>query len=250
MQQTKFKSKANWFEDWFDTDYYHLLYGERNLEEAKLFLDKLQDVLRLQSHHNILDLACGRGRHASHLTAKGFNVTGLDLSASSIEYAKQLTTKNARFFVHDMRQPFGDCEYDFVLNLFTSFGYFENENENLQVMQNIANALQLGGKVVIEFLNPQVVIDTLVEEEIKVIDDITFTINREVKDGFVYKHIQFLHEGNKQVFTEKVMLITLQQFQKYFKTYGLSLQHVFGNYDLAPYFIKESKRMILIAEKI
>jgi cyclopropane fatty-acyl-phospholipid synthase-like methyltransferase len=239
----------SWFKQWFDNDYYHILYKERDEEEAKLFLNKLHHYLQFKPEHTILDLACGRGRHANYLAALGLQVTGLDLSASSITYARQTATHPVTFGVHDMRQSFGSSEYSIILNLFTSFGYFDNEKENRQVLQHMTNALEPGGTVVIEYMNPHYIQQHLKPSEKKWIDDILFVIEKEIKENFVYKHIQFTHNDQLHCFTERVMLISLKQFEQYFQQCGLVLEQVFGDYHLNTFHKETSPRMILIAKK-
>lgn len=145
---------SQWFEEWFDTPYYHVLYQQRNDREARRFLDVLHRHFQFQRHHQVLDLACGKGRHARYLRSLGPAVTGIDLSSSSIAEAKQVETLGLSFYVQDMREPFGKGSYDFIINLFTSFGYFEEETDNAKVIGNMAHALKRQGKMVIDYLNP------------------------------------------------------------------------------------------------
>ena len=241
--------KKAWFEEWFDSDYYHILYKERDEEEAKLFLNNLQKITGWQTGQTILDLACGRGRHAHYLATFGLQVTGLDLSASSIAYAKKSLQLPIEFKVHDMRHSFGVLQYDYILNLFTSFGYFDNEEENLLVMQHITNALKQHGIAVIEYMNPHYVVQHLKDRETKQVDDIVFEMSKEVAGNFLYKHIRFTHNNQEHLFTERVMLIYLQQFEKYFAKVGLALQHIYGDYNLMSYEAATSPRMILVVKK-
>ena len=124
-------AERNWFKTWFDTDYYHKLYSHRNDKEACAFIDALITKLQPNAGSSMLDLGCGAGRHSKYLAQKGFNVTGLDLSASSIQQAKRSENDFLKFTQYDMRIPFGKNKFDVVFNFFTSFGYFENEKENL-----------------------------------------------------------------------------------------------------------------------
>jgi len=246
---TGITESKSWFEEWFDSDYYHILYKERDEEEAKLFLNNLKKITGWQPGQTILDLACGRGRHAHYLASSGLLVTGLDLSVSSIAYAKKSSQNSVAFKVHDMRQPFGVQQFDYILNLFTSFGYFDNEEENILVLQHIANALKNDGIAVIEYMNPHYVIEHLKEKETKQVEDIVFEMSKEVTGNFLYKHIRFIADKQEHLFTERVMLIYLQQFQKYFEVVGLKLQHLYGNYNLSPYEAANSPRMILVMKK-
>ncbi|MGA9270487.1 MAG: SAM-dependent methyltransferase, partial [Lutimonas sp.] len=81
------KHKTEWFQDWFNTTYYHLLYDYRNEEEAEYFMSNLLKFLDLTPDDTILDLPCGRGRHARFLNAQGHRVVGGDISENSISHA-------------------------------------------------------------------------------------------------------------------------------------------------------------------
>ena len=118
------KETEAWYASWFNTPYYHLLYKDRDHREAALFMNTLTSYLNLRVNDTILDLACGRGRHAKYLSRKGFDVTGVDLSEESIEYAKQFESAKLHFEIHDMCLPYPQ-QFDAVFNLFTSYGYFE-----------------------------------------------------------------------------------------------------------------------------
>src|SRR3989344_5362829 len=127
MSETK---HTEWFECWFDSPYYHVLYKNRDFTEAELFIDNLVQLIKPSKSNRILDLACGKGRHAIYLNKKGFDVTGIDLSEKSIECAKISGNETLHFYTHDMRKLFRSNYFDIVLNLFTSFGYFEQERED------------------------------------------------------------------------------------------------------------------------
>src|SRR6478609_7587991 len=112
---------SNWFENWFDTDYYHLLYRHRDDDEAHEFIGALLAHLNPLPGQKALDLACGRGRHSVYLNSKNLDVTGVDLSKSSIAFAKKYENETLHFEVQDMRKSMGINKYDYIFNLFTSF---------------------------------------------------------------------------------------------------------------------------------
>ncbi|MFI0492366.1 SAM-dependent methyltransferase, partial [Flavobacterium sp.] len=116
----------NWFASWFDTPYYHILYKERNDHEAQIFMDNITHYLNLPENAKVLDLACGKGRHSIYLNQLGYEVVGADLSENSIAEANKSQNETLKFQVHDMRETFDD-KFDAIFNLFTSFGYFEND---------------------------------------------------------------------------------------------------------------------------
>jgi len=239
------KDTENWFVSWFDTPYYHILYKERDDDEAGVFMKNLTNFLSLSKNAEILDLACGKGRHARYLNKMGFNVTGIDLSPSSIAHAKQFEKEGLQFKVHDMCLPFPK-KFDAVFNLFTSFGYFENEQDNLRTIKAIKAELKSNGLGVIDFMNASFVKNNLVPSETKTIEGISFTIKRSIKDGYIIKEIYF--ENNNEAFNyiEKVKAISLSDFKAYFKKAGVELLYQFGDYQLNPFDEETSNRLILI----
>jgi len=238
-----------WFSTWFDSPYYHILYRHRNQQEAQFFLDNLLTYLHPKPDARIMDLACGKGRHSVYLNSKGYDVTGVDLSEQSIAYAKQFENEKLHFEVHDMRNHYKDCCFDFILNLFTSFGYFESETENVVALRAAAESLKHGGKMVIDFLNTAVAIKNLVHAETKEVDGITFNITRSVENGFIVKTIAFTDKGQNYQFEERVRALTEADFRAYFSMANLRLAEVFGDYELNPFNAATSERMIFILKK-
>ena len=237
--------KINWFETWFDSNYYHMLYKERNDEEAQLLMDNLTQYLNLPDDAKILDLACGKGRHAIYLNSLGYEVTGADLSENSITEASKFTNEKLHFKVHDMREPFEE-KYDAIFNLFTSFGYFENDEDNLTTLKAMKESLTESGFAVIDFMNVNQVINSLVPEEVKTVENIDFHIKRYLSDGHIYKEIDFEDQGKKYHFTEKVKALTLQDFQEMMEEAGIYLLDIFGDYKLKKFHKTDSERLIMI----
>ena len=235
----------NWFASWFDTPYYHILYKERNYREAQIFMDNLTHYLNLPEKAKVLDLACGKGRHSIYLNQLGFTVLGADLSENSIAEATKNSNENLQFKVHDMRETFEE-KFDAIFNLFTSFGYFENDEDNLITLKAIKNSLSEYGFAVIDFMNVNQVLDTLVTEETKTVDGIDFYIKRYLKDGHIYKEIDFEDKGQKFHFTEKVKALTLKDFEELMEEAGIFLLDVFGDYKLKKFHKTDSERLIMI----
>lgn len=240
------KSK-DWFTDWFNTPYYHILYKDRNDADAQLFMKNITEFLSLPKSTHILDLPCGKGRHSVFLNSLGYKVTGGDLAENSINTAKKFENETLKFKVHDMRQPFRN-KYDAVFNLFTSFGYFEDDKEDLLILQNIKNGIQNNGYFVFDFLNADFVKATLVSKEIKVVDDITFNITREIKNGFILKNISFSADNQQHSYTERVKYLDFTKMQEYFTKVGFTITNTFGDYHLNKFDSKTSNRLILVAK--
>ncbi len=239
------KDSTMWYASWFDTPYYHILYKDRNHAEASNFMDNLTHYLSLEKGEKILDLACGKGRHSVYLNTLGFDVTGVDLSKNSIEYASQFENETLKFRVHDMCRPYAE-KFSAVFNLFTSFGYFDKEEDNLNTIKAIKADLNEKGFGVIDFMNTDYVIENLVPEESKEVDGIVFSIKRYVQDGYIFKEIRFNDKGEDFFFTERVKAITLNDFENYFEQADVHLLDIFGTYQLQKFNSKTSPRLILI----
>lgn len=236
---------GNWFASWFDSPYYHILYKDRDYTEAQLFMDNITNYLNLPDDAKILDLACGKGRHSIYLNKLGYDVTGADLSENSISEAKKSENEKLHFTVHDMREPYEE-KFDAIFNLFTSFGYFENDADNLSTLIAIKDSLSEFGFAVIDFMNVPNVIDNLVAEETKTVNGIDFHIKRFHVDNHIYKEIDFEDKGEKFHFTEKVQALTLQDFENMMEEAGIFLLDIFGDYKLHKFHKKESERLIMI----
>ena len=236
-----------WFADWFNSKYYHILYQKRDDKEAEQFLSILQKFFKKEDQ--ILDIACGSGRHTIHLNNLGYNTTGIDLSEESITLAKQKSNNKIKFDVWDMRKLYKKEYFDVVLNLFTSFGYLDSEKENFETIKTISKNLKNEGILIIDFFNSKKIISNLVESEQKTLSGITFKINRKIEEGFILKNIQFTDSGKKFQFTEKVKALKLSDFIKLLNFAQLEITNTFGDYKLNEYEPVDSDRLIIVAKK-
>lgn len=236
-----------WFADWFNSKYYHILYQKRDDKEAKQFLSILQKFFKKEDQ--ILDIACGSGRHTIYLNSLGYNTCGIDLSEESIRSAKQKSGNKIPFDLWDMRKSYKKEHFDVVLNLFTSFGYFDSQKEDFEAIQAISSNLKDEGILIIDFLNSEKVITNLVDSEQKTLSGITFNINRKVEDGFILKNIQFTDNGKDFEFTEKVKALKLADFTKLLNFAQLKITNIFGDYKLNKFHPTDSDRLIIVAKK-
>ena len=239
--------EKEWFESWFDTKWYHILYKNRDMQEAEVFLEHLIQNLNLNEKSRILDAACGSGRHSIFLNKKGFDVTGFDLSAQSISLAKKSENEKLHFQTADLRSFKSDQKFDVILNLFTSFGYFASVEDNVKVLQNFKNSLTAEGVLLIDFMNAKKVIKHLVLSEIKTVEGIDFELRRFVEDGKIIKEIEFLAEGELKHFQEKVSAFILEDFIKMLDSAGFKIKEIYGDYKFQPFLVESSPRLIIKA---
>lgn len=238
-----------WYQQWFGSEFYDMLYKHRDEEEAATFIDKVFDELQLGNNSYILDLACGNGRHSVSLSNYG-KVVGIDIAQEQIAKAKARNIPNSEFIVHDMRNPVRVNEFECVLNLFSSFGYFDNEVEDLKCLVSVNSNLKEDGVFVQDFLNADYVVKRLKETDVEQSDDTRFEIKRKIDGRKIVKEIkvynQHILEG---IFQEKVTAYSYKELFDMHKKSGLIPFKVYGNYDLSEFDLEKSPRVILFSKK-
>ena len=239
--------QKEWYEEWFDSEYYHILYQHRDDSDAQLLIDNLYDYLGLKNDDFVADIACGKGRHAILLNQKNLRVIGTDLSENSIAFAKQFSNKTLQFEVNDMRNPL-PYQFDVLFNLFTSFGYFNCHNENLSVLHSFKKMLKPEGYFVIDFFNANKVASSLIQNESITLQNIQFNLTRNIRNECIVKEIDFCVNDKNHHYEERVQLLTLQNFEQLFEWASMEIKAVFGNYELEPFDEYLSDRLILIGK--
>src|SRR4030095_14677417 len=252
----------NWFEKWFNSKDYLELYKHRNEADARKIVSLITRTVKLPKGSKVLDLACGNGRHSILFAGKGFNVLGIDLSSFLIGQAKQkLKTdyrkykKNLRFELGDMRNIRHAKEFDLVVNLFSSFGYFEKDSENKRVIKSISRSLKNGGYFFFDFLNARYLKKNIVPFDVTKRNRNIIVQVREITGGLIKKNILIFKDNTRpgeavlNHFCEKIKLYLPVDFKKMFKTSGLNIIRVFGDYKGNTFNSNESPRLIILAQK-
>ncbi|MBC8110164.1 MAG: methyltransferase domain-containing protein [Verrucomicrobia bacterium] len=247
MEQTP---SGEWFETWFDSPFYHVLYSNHDEKEAFHLGANLMKFLPIVPEHKVLDIGCGRGRHAIIFSQLGMDVTGVDLSKHNIEYAKKLENPSLHFYVHDMLYTFMPESYDVVTNLFTSIGYFDRDNDNQRAIVSGAGNLKSGGKMVIDFFNTRKIVKKIIPRYTLTKGGVEFNIRKKYTGGYIFKDIRFRYQGKNYRFQERVKALTISDFSDYFKNAGLKIVAVLGNYEMEQFDAEESERLILVGEKV
>lgn len=245
--------QQEWYVDWFNSKYYSMLYKHRDLLEAKAFIKKIVEYLETQFFKKkvqeqglkALDVGCGDGRHSIVLSQLGFEVLGIDISESKIKEAQKHENEKLKFMVGDMRKLCFENEFDVVLNLFTSFGYFENLYDNMIALINMRQAMKLQGILIIDYLNADYVADNLIPHQELQIEGVVFKITRRINQGFVKKIIRIHDNGQNFEFYENVQLFTLQDFSSMLHQTQLQIIEIWGNYLGELFVAPESERLIL-----
>jgi SAM-dependent methyltransferase len=199
----------------------------------------------------------GRGRHALALARRGYAVTGVDLSARAVEVARQRAAREAlraTFLVGDMRTPVAHGRFDGAVNLFTSFGFFEDEADHARAVQAMTAALRPGGWLVQDFLNAPFVRATLVPEDERTLGGARIHQARWIRDDApggprVEKRVTVhLGDGPPHVHTESVRLLTCADFAAFYDASGLDLLGTYGDDTGRPY-TADAPRLVLHARR-
>lgn len=239
-----------WYKHWFGSTYYRILYANRDELEAQAFVEKLINYLQPLPGSKMLDIACGDGRYTVQLAEKGFDATGIDISVESIQRALKHEDEHTHFFIHDMRFPFYINYYDYAFNFFTSFGYFNRHRYHEMAAKAFGCALKPGGILVLDYLNKDYVINSLVPEETIERGNTDFHIKRSVNNNYIEKEIDFKdEEGKPRHYEECVAAFGLKDFMAMFRKAGLSLVSTFGDYNLNEFSVFSSPRLIMIFKK-
>lgn len=237
-----------WYKRWFGEEYL-IVYEHRDMAEAELEVEFIERVLKLKNNDLILDLCCGPGRHDYSLTKRGYRVIGLDYSLPMLRIAcngLHAGTGYPRYILADARAiPFRDEIFDAVLNLFTSFGYFE-DRENWDLLNSIARLLKNGGKFYIDYLNPPRLIAGLAPETVKEKNGLTVVEKRHLDTTLkrVEKTIIIRSESLEKEFHESVRLYSMEEMLVMLKEAGLVVREVFGSIQGEEYS-EYSDRMII-----
>jgi SAM-dependent methyltransferase len=247
--------QSPWYVNWFSSKLYLELYKHRNEDDARNLINLIQRTLPLKKGDKVLDVCCGAGRYSIELARRGFNVTGFDLSKFLISEAKK-NYKNlperfikANFLNKDMRKFDFKKSFDLAANLFTSFGYFFDDEENFLVFKNVSASLKKNGYFVFDFLNGNYLRKNIVPYDKKVFQGKEFISKRRIERDFVIKEITVTSGSKKISYEEILKLYDIKTLKKAFLENRLKVIHSFGDYFGNSYNREKSQRIILIAQK-
>jgi SAM-dependent methyltransferase len=250
-----------WYKEWFGEEYLEL-YAHRDESEAERHVEFVEQVMLDPGGRRpraVLDLACGAGRHTEKLRGRGFRALGVDLSLTLLAQASGLPR-----IAGDMcRLPFRSRAFDWVLNFFTSFGYFETERQNFQVLEEVERVIEPGGRFLIDLFNREQVVKNLVAEETQErggyrveierwFDESTERVNKRIR-----LHSSSLPDGSGEpgpsdnlvpTYLESVRAYRPEEVTIGLKWAGLEVESLYGNFERES-FHRDSERLILVGRK-
>ena len=243
---------SDWFEDWFNTKEYLEVYRHRNESEAKELVSIILNSIQIPENGSVLDLACGAGRHSIYFAQKGYDVTAVDLSQNLLLVAKEAALENKvniEFIQSDIRYFSSGKKFDLIVNLFTSFGYFETDSENFMLFEIVKKYLNNSGYFVLDYLNKTYVQNNLVKESTDMLGKGEIIQKRFIEGNRVVKDIFINQNGSSKHYRESVRLYDDQELKAAISDAGLKIEKVFGEFNGKGFEKDNSKRIIIIASK-
>jgi len=242
-----------WFTRYFDAAYVEQLREEKPLRQTRSEVEFVLRTLSLPPRARILDIPCGYGRHARELARRGFAVVGVDLSAAMIARARRgRPIPRLRFVRRDMRRITFRAEFDAVVNLYTSFGYF-TPAQNRIALRRLAAALRPGGRILIDHRDPA--LDASLPRRLWyragprrfILEERTFDRRTNITES----NQLVLTVGRRWVIQRRLRLqeFSLPQWRRLFRTAGLRLLAAYSGYDGRPYRAVSTRRLIVVGER-
>ncbi|MCF8217150.1 MAG: class I SAM-dependent methyltransferase [Chlorobium sp.] len=250
-------SSRPWFAEWFDHPLYLEVYSHRDSAEAARCINTIIERTQPGNHRpssiNVLDIACGAGRHAIEFARLGYCVTGNDLSPYLLDTArKEAHSCNAElsFTCCDMRHLPAENSYDLIVQLFTSFGYFDSEEDDRRVIRNVSNLLNRNGWYVLDLINPLYLRRNLVPVSLRTVSGLDVREERTLEQNRITKKITIMPPvGEALQFVESVRLYTKEEITTMLAETDLKLDFIAGDYTGAPFNSEHSPRMMLFLRK-
>ena len=243
---------------WHDQDKFWelfepILYNQQRQSNTKVEVEKVVNLLKIGQNDRILDLCCGIGRHSLELARQGFDVVGVDRTTSFVEKAKRRARKNnikVEFIVGDMREYCQPNSFNIVMNLFGSFGYFEDPDDDRQVVKNMHASLYSGGKLLIETMGKEILAREFQERDWAEEDDTLVLLERKPHQNWGRIQTRWIViKGNQRVeHTVSVRSYSALELSSLFSECGFVNVQVYGDLEGLDYD-QGAKRLVVIGTK-
>ena len=242
----------SWYKEWFNSENYLKVYSHRDEAEAERLVGLIEKETNLNSGTSILDMACGAGRHSIAFAKRGYTVTAVDLSQRLLAEAKKNATiagVNINFILSDVLEFDSEQKFDLAVNLFTSIGYFKDDDENYSVIAKSYKLLNEGGYFVLDYFNKNYLIKNLIPTSVISENGLKITQNRSVLGDRVEKKITIEKDNSINNFYESVRLYSYEEMKKMIMKAGLRVVKETGDFYGNSYEKETSPRLILFAKK-
>ena len=244
--------KSDWFKDWFNTKEYLNVYQHRNENDAESHINLILNNIQITNNADVLDMACGAGRHSILLARKNYRVAAVDLSENLLSIAKEQAKKEKliiNFINSDIRDFGSSQKFNLIINLFTSFGYFETDEENYSVLRKAYNLLIKDGFFVLDYFNSEFLTNNLIEFSKDDLADGEIIQERKILNKRVIKKITINKNGSHEEFEESVRMYTKDELTNELTKIGFDIYKTFGDFLGNKFEQFTSPRLIFICKK-
>ncbi len=242
----------SWYKDWFSSEGYLKVYSHRDDVEAEILAELIMKNINLNNDASVLDMACGAGRHSIALAKRGFKVTAVDLSERLLIEARknsQIAGVEINYMLSDIREFNSEYKFDLALNLFTSIGYFDEDNENFSVIKKAYDLLKKNGYFVLDYFNKDYLVKNLVPTSVISVNGDRIVQNRSIKGNRVVKNITIAKNSQVNEFYESVRLFSFDELSETLSKTGFKIEKVLGDFKGNIFDKTISSRIIFIAKK-
>ncbi|MGO9453625.1 MAG: class I SAM-dependent methyltransferase [Candidatus Binataceae bacterium] len=246
---------ANWYDDnSFWETFRDYMFDPARIELARAEVDNVVALLKLERGASVLDLCCGIGRHSLEFARRGFSVTGVDRTKSYLEQAQATAVKEGlqiEFVQSDMREFTRRDAFDGAINLFTSFGYFDDATDDLRVARNVCDSLRAGGKFVIDINGKEIIAGKFRERDWNYRPDGTIVMEeRRLLDGWTRVESRWIHlrGGERRESTVVIRLYSGAELIALMKQAGFGRVETYGSLAATPYD-NRAERLVAVATK-
>ncbi len=244
-----------WFEDEsFWEEFKQVLFSEERVKKTPYQVDRFVEILDLREGDKILDQCCGIGRHSLELARRGYEVTGVDITEKYLEEAKEKGRReglDVEFVKADIREFRRDNFYDACINFYTSFGYSQDENDNIAVMENVYSSLKHKGSFLLDVMGKEVLDKVYTEEDLWRIEDGYFQEKRNIREDLDMLESRWkLIKDDGEIKEHKFMykLYTEEELKNLLRGVGFKEIEIYGNLEGASYD-EDASRLIALAQK-
>lgn len=245
---------AEWFDnDSFWEDMFPKLFAAEHWENAPYEAVDIINLLGLQKGDKLLDLCCGPGRHTLEFARLDIDVTGVDKSGRYLKTAREKADTQGlkvTLIESDMKEYRTEDSFDAVINLYTSFGFYENLSDEIKILKNMHSSLKKGGKMLIDLLGKELLASIYKERDWQEIDGILFLEERTITPNWEKIHNRWIaiKDGKRRDYNFELRLFSGVELKNLLLEAGFSSVELYGDLDDSPYDTNAS-RLIAIATK-
>ena len=251
------------FEDWFKNpdfweQYRPLMFDPDRMEDTPLEVDGMISLAEVREGSAVLDLCCGEGRHAFEFARRGYRVTGVDITEPYLRQAEKTRKESGlevRFLKQDIRKFHEDGSFDFAFNFFTSFGYFDDPEDDLRFCRNVCRSLKPGGRFLIDTIGKETAALKFRPTEWFQRDGFCIMLEYKITDGWTHIENRWLFvsddHDNPGILHEtkfRHRLYSAVEMAQLLTEAGFSEVRFYGSLDGRPYDHK-AERMLVVASR-